>query len=161
MKGRNIARTSVALTVAILGAGTIGIGQGEGRTCKRVHADLVEQLSTTNCRPSHPVCFLGEVDGNHGLRGTTYFRAESATAPIPTSPAFVGYGGTFEYTTGRGTIVARESGVTSTSVGVVTAHQQIIEGSGDFAGVTGHFFVSGSNNGQEVVTTVTGEVCYP
>ena len=161
MKRRGLTRTTVAVAILLCGAGTTVPGQSAGRTCKRVHADLLEQRTTTNCRPGHPVCFLGEVDGNHGLRGTTYFRPESATPPIPTAPAFVGYGGTFEYTIGGGAIVARESGVTSTAVGVVTAYQQIIAGTGDFAGVTGHFFVSGSNNGQEVVTRVTGEICYP
>jgi hypothetical protein len=93
------------------------------------------------------------------LRGTTYFRGESATPPIPTSPQFVGYSGTFEYTTNRGTLFVHESGVTSSTQGVVTAHQKITEATGEFAGVTGHFFVSGFINSGQVVTAVTGELC--
>jgi hypothetical protein len=46
-------------------------------------------------------------------------------------------------------------------VGVVTGYQQFIQGTGEFAGATGYFFVRGSNNGQTVTTTVTGEICYP
>jgi hypothetical protein len=151
-----------AVVIALAGAAATSVPPQDGSVnCKPVHADLVETRSTTGCRAGHAACFLGSVDGNHGLRGTTYFRGDSATAPIPTSPEFVGYGGAFEYTTDRGTLIARESGVTSMIQQVVTAHQRIVEGTGDFAGVTGHFFVSGSNTGTQVVTKVTGELCYP
>ncbi len=158
---RILPRAALAIVVASgVAAGPARAGDA-ARKCKAVHADLVENRSTTECRPGHPVCFLGVVDGNHGLRGTTYFRGLSATAPIPTSPEFVGYGGEFEYMTDRGTLVARESGVTSSAQGVVTAYQKITEATGEFAGVTGHFFVSGFINSGRVVTAVTGELCYP
>ena len=134
--------------------------------CKSVQADLVEDLSTTACKPGHPSCFLGEVDGNHGLRGTTYFRADSGAAGPSTSPGFRSYSGVFEYTTSRGTLVMRETGVVNTTQGnpesgAVTAFQQITEATGDFSGVTGHVFVSGFSLNQHVVTKVTGELCYP
>lgn len=151
-----------ALLTALLVPHSSGaVSQNVTMKCKPVHADLVEHRSTEGCKPSHPSCFLGEVDGNHGLRGTTYFRADSVTAPIQTSPAFVGYSGVFEYVTDRGSLIARESGVSSPAQNVVTAYQRITDATGDFLGATGYFFVSGSNNGQQVVTKVTGEVCYP
>lgn len=130
-------------------------------SCKPVHADMVEHRSTTECKPSHTFCFVGVVDGNHGLRGTTYFKGDSGTLPIPTSPEFVGYSGVFEYTTARGTLVMRETGVTSSKQGVVTAYQKITDASGEYAGVSGYFFVSGHNDGQQITTRVTGEICYP
>ncbi|HWR16884.1 MAG TPA: hypothetical protein VN577_18800 [Terriglobales bacterium] len=130
--------------------------------CKAIHASLVEYPSTTQCKPEHTSCFIGVVEGNHGLRGTTYFKADSVTDPIPTSPAFRAYSGTFEYTTDKGTLVMRESGVTSATEAAVTAHQKIVEATGEFAGATGRFFVSGDNFvGTKVVTNITGEICMP
>ena len=131
--------------------------------CKKIHADLDEIQSTQGCNPGLTSCFLGEVDGNHGLRGVTHFAADSAVPTSPsTSPNFLIYSGPFEYRTGRGNITVRETGVTTRgSEGVVTAYQQIVSGTGDFAGATGYFFVSGQKTGGMVDTFVNGEICKP
>ena len=133
-------------------------------TCKSVFADLVEDAST-DCKPGHTTCFLGQVDGNHGLRGQTYFRSDSGAAGPRTSPGFISYGGEFEYITDRGALVARETGVVNQALvpsgGAVTAHQQIVSGTGEFSGATGYLFVSGFNTNQHVVTKVSGEICLP
>lgn len=134
--------------------------------CKTIHADLVENGGTVGCKPGHSSCFLGEVSGNHGLRGTTYFRGDSGADGPTTSPGFRSYSGLFEYHTDAGTLIARETGVVNTTQGnpesgVVTAFQKIIQTTGDLAGVTGYFFVSGFNINQHVVTKVTGQVCFP
>jgi len=156
--------------VALLAAGAAGgsvRAQIADPKCKSIHADLEENRSTTECKPGHAVCFLGNVDGNHGVRGTTYFRADSAAAGPSTGLAgFVSYSGAFEYTTDRGTLVTRETGVTNTSTGqpqsgAVTAYQQIQDATGEFAGATGYFFVSGFGASGHVVTKVTGEICLP
>src|SRR3990170_1825956 len=73
--------------------------QENASNCKAVHAEMVESRTTTGCKPADPFCFRGEVDGNHGLRGTTYFKGDSSTGPMTTSPEFAGYSGVFEYTT--------------------------------------------------------------
>jgi hypothetical protein len=147
--------------LAILLAATIGANAVRAEECKPVHADLVEDASTT-CRPGHPSCFLGVVDGNHGLRGTTYFKGDpGAGTPPATSPEFRAYSGVFEYTTDRGTLVMRETGVVSGTQGVVTAYQKITDATGEFSGVTGYFFVSGFMNSGHIVTNLTGELCYP
>lgn len=155
---RSIHVGTLAVVLAALASSPLLAGQEP--KCKPVHADLVENAST-DCRPPHTSCFLGVVDGNHGLRGTTYFRGDSAGTPPATSPEFRAYSGVFEYTTDRGTLVARESGAVSSAQGVVTAYQKIIEATGEFAGVTGYFFVSGFMNSGHIVTNVTGELCYP
>ena len=145
---------------AMLAFPTVGAPQDTAANCKAIHAEMVESRSTTGCKPGHASCFLGVVDGNHGLRGTTYFRGETS-AKIPGSPEFSGYDGTFEYTTERGTLVAREAGVTSATLRVVTAHQRITGATGEYAGATGYFFVSGHNIDGQIVTRLSGEVCYP
>src|SRR5262245_3027351 len=135
-------------------------------SCKPVHADLVEDRATQGCELPGQVCFLGEVDGNHGLRGTTRFHAESSAAGPSTSPGFISYSGKFEYFTDRGNLVMRESGLAhppngSPDDGVTAAFQRVVSGTGDFDGATGYFFVSGFNIGGHVVTKVTGTLCVP
>lgn len=150
--------TSLALIPgAQLGSGNL---QAEP-SCKPVKARMTESRSTTECRPGHSTCFLGEVDGNHGLRGTTYFRADSVGTPPPASPTFTPYAGVFEYATGRGVITTRETGVSSGTEGHVTAFQRITSATGEFTGVTGFFYVSGTVGGGQVVTTVSGQLCEP
>jgi hypothetical protein len=136
------------------------------QSCKAVHADLVEVRSTVGCKPEHSSCFLGEVDGNHGLRGTTYFRGEEGALFPPSAPTFRSYIGSFEYTTEHGTLTMREMGFTDPPTsnpesGVVSAYQKIVAGTGEFAGATGYLFVTGFNRNQRVVTTVRGEICRP
>ena len=156
----------VALTVSILaGAQAQEIAGGRPK-CKTIHADLVENAATVGCKPGHTSCFLGEVDGNHGLRGDTYFRGDSGATGPSTSPGWRSYSGLFEYHTNRGTLVARETGVVNQTQGnpesgAVTAFQKIIETTGEFAGVTGYFFVSGFNINQHLETKMMGEICFP
>ncbi len=127
--------------------------------CKPIHADLVEVAATEGCNPGLTSCFLGEVDGNHGLRGTTHFRADSARVGPATSPDFISYSGPFEYITSHGRIHTRETGVTNPTE--VTAYQKIVDASGEFAGASGYFFVSGHKGPGTITTRVTGELCLP
>ena len=134
--------------------------------CKEIHGDLVEAPSTTGCKPEHTSCFLGEVDANHGLRGTTYFKGDpGAVAYPPTAPTFRAYTGNFEYITPRGTLVMKEMGTTepfnanNPESGVVNAYQRVVSGTDEFEGATGYLFVSGFNRNQRVVTTVHGVIC--
>ncbi|MBB1059603.1 hypothetical protein [Marilutibacter spongiae] len=147
----------VLATIPLLAGATTPGTEGPPR-CKQIHADLVELASTEGCNPGLASCFLGEVEGNHGLVGTTHFNADSAAAGPATSPGFISYGGAFEYRTARGTLHMRETGVTSPAV--VTAYQQVDHGEGRFEGATGYFFVSGTKSPEGVVTTeLSGQLC--
>ena len=64
-------------------------------------------------------------------------------------------------TTSRGVITTRETGVSSGTEGHVTAFQRIGSATGEFAGVTGFFYVHGTVGGGQVVTAVSGEICEP
>jgi hypothetical protein len=159
----------MAMTV-VVGLLTVPGGAQEApapQSCKAVHADLVEVRSTVGCKPEHAFCFLGEVDGNHGLRGTTYFRGDASALFPSTAPTFRSYTGSFEYITEHGTLTMREMGLTeppnasNPESGVVNAFQRIVAGTGEFAGATGYLFVSGFNRNQRIVTTVRGEICMP
>lgn len=131
----------------------------QANECKAIHADLVEMYSTEGCNPGLSYCYLGIVDGNHGLRGTTHFRANSGGTAPSGAPDATPYAGPFEYRTPTGNLLMREAGIVPP--GAVTAHQKIVEGTGEFAGATGYFFVSGTREGGVITTKVTGEVCLP
>ena len=53
----------------------------------------------------------------------------------------------------------RETGVTVP--GVVTAHHRIVGATGEFAGATGDFFVSGTRASGVITTAITGTLCLP
>lgn len=144
----------------IVAVGVLAIApSAQAGECKAVHGTLVETRSTTGCTAPATACYLGEVQGNHGMRGTTYFSSDSARAGPPTSPSFISYSGVFEYLLTGGTLTMRETGVVGR--GAVTAYQEITGGTGDFAGATGSFFVSGFilPGGTTISTQVEGHLC--
>jgi hypothetical protein len=156
---------AAAVWKAVVSVGAVGVmvlaSGAWADECKAVHAQLTEHRVTEGCpNPARP-CFPGEVDGNHGLRGTTFFQAEDARAALTGSPGWFSYNGFFEYVLARGTLRVRETGVTN--AGFVTAQHQILEGTGEFAGATGYLFVSGRklDGGATLVTEITGELCLP
>ena len=160
----------IVMTAVIVGLFAIPASAQDtlsSQPCKAVHADLVEVPATVGCKPEHTSCFLGEVDGNHGLRGTTYFRGEQGALFPPLAPTFRSYVGNFEYTTPSGMLIMREMGLTeppdpnNPESGVVNAFQRIVAGTGEFEGATGYLFVSGFNRNQRIVTQVHGEICRP
>jgi hypothetical protein len=158
--------TRGTMLAAVMAAGSVVEGGHNGPKCRPVHADLIEDFSTEGCEPPSTSCFLGVVDGNRGLRGTTRFDGDSGAAGPPTSPGFISYSGKFEYFTERGTLIMRETGVTNQTQGnpesgAITAFQKIVDATGDLTGATGHFFVSGFNIDNHVVTKVTGTLCLP
>ena len=154
------------MVLLMIGAIAPFAGAQESRNCKAIHASMLEQRVTAGCKPGHAFCFLGEVTGNHGLRGTTYFKGDGSGSRPTTSPDFLPYSGDFEYNLSGGTLIMRETGVTNTAVGkpesgAVTAFQQITDGTGELAGATGYLFVSGFSRNGTVETTVSGEICFP
>lgn len=159
-------RKSIYLLAFSLAACQLSVSaQANDANCKSILADLVEVRATQGCNPGLSVCFLGEVEGNHGLRGTTHFRGDSGAAgPATGSAGFISYSGPFQYRTATGNIDMRETGVTNTSSGLpqsgaVTAYQQVVGGSGEYQGATGYLFVSGRNVGGVISTRVFGELC--
>jgi len=169
LEDENMCKLDVCLMMVIVGLAAVPAGAQETpapQSCKAVHADLVEARSTVGCKPEHSFCFLGEVDGNHGLRGTTYFKGEQGALFPSSAPTFRSYVGSFEYITPHGTLTMREMGMTDPPTtnpesGVVAAYQKIVGATGDFEGATGYFFVTGFNRNQRIVTNITGEICMP
>lgn len=137
----------------------------EAQDCKAIHADLIETRTTEGCDAGLSSCFIGAVNGNHGLRGVTHFKADSWNYPPSTALAgFISYSGPFQYRTATGTLDMRETGVSNTGTGLpqsgaVTAYQQVVGGTGEYEGATGFLFVSGRNTNGVIETQVFGELC--
>ena len=156
----------VALALTLLATPLSADGQLDHPRCTPIDAHLIEVQSTTGCKPGHTSCFLGEAKGNHGFRADTYFKGDTRGEPAPATPSFIPYSGNFEYTTPSGTLIMKEAGLSNISQelpekGAVTAFQKVVEATGDLAGSTGYFFVSGFNRDGRVVTRVFGEICTP
>ena len=153
------------LALALAASQMSFVASANDPSCKAIQADLAEVRATVGCDAGVSVCYLGELDGNHGLRGTTHFRGDSGAAGPSTGLAgFISYSGPFQYRTATGNLDMRETGVTNTSSGLpqsgaVTAYQQVTGGSGEYAGATGYLFVSGRNVDGVIVTHITGELC--
>lgn len=127
--------------------------------CKPIHAEMVEVRVTEGCDAGEAFCFLGVVDGNQGLRGTTHFKADAIGTGPATSPGSLPYSGPFEYRLPGGTISMRETGINVP--GMVTAHQRVVAATGEYAGATGDFFVDGVRGVGIVTTQVSGTLCRP
>jgi hypothetical protein len=157
---KTYAVVAAVTAVVLLGAWAL-VPAARADGCRKVHAELVEQRSTAGCLDPAKVCFLGQVDGNHGLRGTTHFQAAEARFALVGSPGWLSYAGFFHYTLEKGTLVVRETGVSGPER--VAASQRIVEGTGAFTGATGSLFVTGLklDGGARLVTEITGELCLP
>lgn len=133
--------------------------------CKKIRAEIVDVQVTEGCTSPNRFCAAGTVKGNHGLNGTTYFRMDGAVRGPATAPGSIATSGILVYTTDRGTLTARESGLSglleSPEEGFFTSFQQVLEGTGDYAGATGHLWVLGHRIEDVFVSEVTGEICQP
>jgi hypothetical protein len=136
--------------------------------CETLGGQLEEDPgATAQCPADHPTCFVGAIRGPN-FRASTQFYAESSAEPPSTSPGWFSYSGVTTYTTSRGSIVTRETGLgTSAPIPEATGRaslsmEVITGGTGDFAGATGYFFVNGFVDADRHVSSlVMGKVCRP
>ena len=126
--------------------------------CHKIHGTIVDVQVTEGCTSPNKFCAAGTVAGNHGLNGTTYFRMDGAVRGPATAPGTLGTSGILVYTTDRGTLTVRESGLSGLGA-FFTAFQQVLEGTEDYAGATGHLWVAGQNLGDHFEAELTGVIC--
>lgn len=128
--------------------------------CKKIHGRIVDAQVTEGCTSPNGFCAAGIVKANHGLNGTTYFRMDSAARGPATHPGSISTSGILTYTTSRGTLTTRESGLAGVGDNF-PALQIVIEGTGDYEGATGHFWVMGHDAGDYFDSGLIGELCLP
>lgn len=132
--------------------------------CKKIHATIVDIQVTQGCTSPNRFCAEGSVKGNHGLNGTTYFVMDGAVRGPATAPGSLATSGILVYTTDRGTLTVRESGLSGlreSGQGYFTAFQQVLEGTGEYEGATGHLWVLGEARATEFEAEVSGVLCEP
>lgn len=132
--------------------------------CKKVHGTIVDVQVTEGCTSPNRFCAAGTVRANHGLNGTTYFVMDGAVRGPATAPGSLATSGILVYTTDRGTLTVRESGLSGlreSGQGYFTAFQQVLEGTGEYEGATGHLWVLGEARPNEFVSEVRGVLCEP
>ena len=133
-------------------------------SCKKIHATIVDAQVTEGCTSPNKFCAEGTVEGNHGLNGTTYFRMDGAVRGPATAPGSLATSGILVYTTDGGTLTVRESGLSGlreSGQGYFTAFQEVLEGTGEHAGATGHLWVLGEVVGSVFESEVRGVICWP
>lgn len=130
--------------------------------CKKIHGQIVDVKVTEGCTSPNKFCAEGTVEGNHGFNGTTYFRMDGAVLGPAVLPGSIATSGVLVYTTDQGTLTVRESGLSGLSEsgqGYFTAFQQVLEGTGDYAGATGHLWVAGTRLPDHFEADLTGVIC--
>jgi len=160
MKLHLCAATLSFLVVGIL-ASAIPARAGD---CKSFRAVIVDAQTTAGCTSPRGFCAAGTVDGIHGFRGTTFFTLDGVVAGPATAPGTIATSGVLVYTTARGTLTVRESGMSNLVIpsgNFFTAFQQVLSGTGDYADATGRMYVLGQNLGDHFEAEVTGELCRP
>ena len=148
----------IGLLMAILAP--VGLAQTECKAIKAVQRDV---LISDGCTSPVGFCAGGTIDGNHGLRGTSFFSGLSFN-PIPSDPlGRLAVPGVSTYTTDDGTITISDVSVFDVARGTFAGVGQITGGTGRFAGATGDIFTTGRvlTGGSSFITNVTGTLCLP
>jgi hypothetical protein len=160
----------VVLSAFLVSTGLVIAITAQAEECKQIHAQVVVAQTTTNCDSPVNLCTEGTIDGNQGLHGTTFFRADSLAAGPSTAPdaaSTISYSGVLHITTDYGTLRSRDVGILNQSTdtptgGFASAFGLVLEGTGRYAGATGSFFAGAKTiDGQFVTTVFTGEFCFP
>ena len=131
--------------------------------CREVRALIVDTSAPADCPSPYRFCAAGTVEGNRGLNGTTYFVLDGVgTAPL-TAPGFNVTTGLLTYTTPEGTLTVRETGMGkltgNPSNGVLTSLQEIVSGTGKFAGATGTLYNAAVDINGVFYSDITGTLC--
>jgi hypothetical protein len=132
--------------------------------CKKIQGTIIDAQVTEGCTSPNKFCAAGAVTGNHGLNGTTYFVMDGAVRGPATAPGSLATSGILIYTTDRGTLTVRESGLSGlreSDTGYFTAFQQVVSGTGEYEGATGHLWVLGTARENDFSSEIQGVICLP
>jgi len=151
------------LAVSACSVGAATAHDKDRNNCREVRALIVDTSAPVDCPSPYRFCAAGTVEGNRGLNGTTYFVLDGVgTAPV-TAPGFNVTTGLLTYTTEEGTLTVRETGMGkltgNPSNGVLTSLQEIVSGTGKFAGATGTLYNAAVDINGVFYSDITGTLC--
>jgi hypothetical protein len=131
--------------------------------CKNIKALIVDSSAPDGCTSRFGFCAAGTVQGNHGLNGTTYFVLDGVSSPPDTAPGWGVTSGVLVYTTPDGTLTVRETGVGKLtghpSNGYLTSIEEVLSGTGRFAGATGFFYNNATDVNSVFYSNISGQLC--
>ena len=167
-------RTNVVARLALvvgLGATSAAFATGQPPSgpreiCREVRAELHELATQENCTSPLAFCAAGNISGNFGLVGTTYFTVDGAAATPAQSPGTSAYTGVFVITTPLGTLTLRETGISyprrgNPEGGFIASMAEVQGGTGMYATTRGLLFFHGTNGrGLPNDIAVAGELCF-
>jgi hypothetical protein len=150
--------------VMVMSAGVLGAASNQAEAteaCKQIQAHIVDAPTTENC--SSVFCAAGAVTGNQDLNGTTFFTEDGGVRGPATAPAYIAVSGILTYTTPRGTLTVRETGISSLNLaahtGAGAAVQDVLSGTGRFEGATGHLYLAQRTGDGVFISDVSGGLC--
>ena len=126
--------------------------------CEKIHARIIDAKVTEGCTSPNNFCAAGNVTGD--LKGTTCFRLDGVATGPATAPGSFSTSGVLVFTTRRGTLTVRETGVSGLGA-FFPALELVTDGTGEFAGATGHMWVLGARVGDHFDSKIIGELCRP
>jgi hypothetical protein len=155
MKSFRFAPLSLLMIVSVASPALAG-------ECKKIQGTIVDAQVTEGCTSPNRFCAGGTVEGNHGLNGQTWFVMDGAVRGPATAPGSIATSGILVYTLDGGTLTVRESGLSGlreSGQGYFTAFQEVLEGTGDYQGVTGHLWVLGQVVENHFESELSGVLC--
>src|SRR3981189_233490 len=150
----------VATAVPAL-APTRASGGAWAARCTAIDAKIATTLSPCsahNPSPTVGLCTMGTVDSGP-LAGTTSFAAATFT-PTQVETVFH-YTGNLIIWTRAGTLTIRDRGVLDMGKGAYFEFQNVVAGTGAFAGAKGMLTSQGQFSGASFSGSITGKVCRP
>lgn len=132
--------------------------------CKNIQALIVDSSAPQGCTSPFGFCAAGTVQGNHQMNGTTYFVLDGVSSPPATAPGWGVTSGLLIYTTKDGTLTVRETGVGKLtghpSNGYLTSIEEVISGTGRFAGATGFLYNNATDMNSVFYSNISGQLCF-
>lgn len=164
MPRRLIASFPLAAMAAIVSAQDMP----PGPRCKQMEVEVVDQRRVEGCTAQY--CTTGTIRGPHGFNGSIDADFDSIVAGPTTTPEpsrTVSFSSVSTITTSRGTLNARETGISS--AGAVEPSRRFFAGFGEFIGGTGHYagatgwlmFGGRNTDGLNVTDTMLVMLCLP
>jgi hypothetical protein len=152
---------AVLVAASVLVASPIA---ARAQACQEVQLTLLDARVTAGCASTFGFCAGGTVTGD--FEGTTFFTMDGAVRGPATAPGYAAASGILIYTTQHGTLTVRENGITNMPLNASRGHgaavQDVLEGTGDFAGVTGALALTQEPGGDGFfLSHVTGVLCFP
>jgi hypothetical protein len=160
-----IARSAALLTLVFATrafADSDGPSRAPRHGCHPQHYTIVDSPTTDNCDSPFGFCAAGVAEGS--IHGTTFFTLDGLSPAPATAPGLGESSGILVYTTDDGTLTVRETGVGNMGAkalgGVGASLEQVIAGTGCFAGASGTLYLASEAHDGSYHASVTGELCW-